>query len=121
MAQGVLDSFEIDLYGAVYRQRGRTASASRLSPNTGAANFARARLSCLGVFGGIGRTDRRLETTFDAGSGMLRLGQASRGCDSGGRRDSIGERHANSVLGPQNDHGASFDCLAWDQLKIIFS
>src|SRR3984893_4812692 len=41
--------------------------------------------------------------------------------DARGRRDSIRERHADSVLRPQNDHRTSFDHLARSQLKIVFS
>src|SRR5580658_8593632 len=42
-------------------------------------------------------------------------------CDATGRRDRIRERHADSVLRPQNDHGTSFDRLTRSQLEIIFS
>jgi hypothetical protein len=42
-------------------------------------------------------------------------------CDARGRRDGIRERHADSVLRPQNDHRTSFDQLARSQLKIVFS
>src|ERR1700678_1979813 len=42
-------------------------------------------------------------------------------CDATGRRNRIRERHADSVLRPQNDHRASFDALARSQLEIIFS
>src|SRR5271169_3365417 len=40
-------------------------------------------------------------------------------CDARSRRDGIRERHADSVLRPQNDHRTSFDCLARSQLKIV--
>src|ERR1700689_530930 len=42
-------------------------------------------------------------------------------CDGRGRRDGISERHADSVLRPQNDHRTSFDRLARSQLKVVFS
>src|SRR5271163_4276776 len=42
-------------------------------------------------------------------------------CDARGRRAGVSERHADSVLRPQNDHRTSFDHLARSQLKIIFS
>ena len=35
-------------------------------------------------------------------------------------RDGIGEGHADSVFGPEDDHGAGFDGLAWRQFEIIF-
>src|SRR5271156_5409634 len=41
--------------------------------------------------------------------------------DARGRRDGISERHADSVLRPQNDHRTSFDRLARSQLKIVLS
>src|ERR1700733_158854 len=42
-------------------------------------------------------------------------------CDAWGSCDGIGERHADSLFRPQDDHRASFDTLAWSQLKIVFS
>src|ERR1700733_24726 len=42
-------------------------------------------------------------------------------CDATRRRNRIRERHADSVLRPQNDHRTSFDRLARSQLEIIFS
>ena len=42
-------------------------------------------------------------------------------CDARGRRDGISERHADSVLRPQNDHRTSFDHLTRSQPKVVFS
>src|ERR1700675_4086672 len=42
-------------------------------------------------------------------------------CDARDLRNGISERHADSVLRPQNDHRTSFDHLARSQLKIVFS
>ncbi len=42
-------------------------------------------------------------------------------CTARGRRDGISERHADSLLRPQNDHRTSFDQLARSQLKIVLS
>ena len=35
-------------------------------------------------------------------------------------RNGIGEGHSDSMFGPENDHGAGFDGLAWRQFEIIF-
>jgi hypothetical protein len=42
-------------------------------------------------------------------------------CDARGGRDGIGERHADSVFRPEDDHRACFDHLAWSQLKVVLS
>src|SRR5580704_13031612 len=41
--------------------------------------------------------------------------------DARSRGSGVGEHHSDSVLRPQDDHGASLDVLARSQLKIVLS
>jgi hypothetical protein len=42
-------------------------------------------------------------------------------CDARDRCVGVGERHPDSMFRPQDNHRASFDHLAWSQLKIVLS
>jgi hypothetical protein len=72
MAQGLLFSCEICVYGAVYRQREGTASSLRLGARIGGANFVRCKLYSVGVIDAIGRTDRQLENKVRCGNRSAR-------------------------------------------------